>query len=387
MNTNKVLVVLVALFLFSSSSQASNEFSGSVSGEAAGPGSMGNGTINFGGITSASQSILATDTNTGLGGGSAYGDSSGILSIVAHACVEPDPMFGVTSAAGGSTSIGFTDAYRIQSATVPAGTQVLIDFSVIAGISNQNNNNIASAQTSTTNSAQAFFGVGNNSIFGNYNFSQNRISMSSSTTGLFAATQATKFSVMGVVGSNVGVSAQLNNDTTAFVDPGDMGDVQDQAILVWGAVVETSGVTLVSVNTVLNMPDTTNTNPEYVQDNMPPPIVDDPGPLLPGDFNRDGHVDAADILPMMKALTNLSGYKARYDPSLTDPQLLAIGDLNGDGKVNNADLHAFLDYLKAGNGSTSVPEPSTLVLAVLAFGLVILFEQFRHSVAFEQSSQ
>lgn len=176
---------------------------------------------------------------------------------------------------------------------------------------------------------------------------------------------------MGVVGSNVGVSAQLNNDTTAFVDPGDMGDVQDQATLVWGAVVETSGVTLVSVNTVLTMPDTTNTNPEYVQDNIPPPIVDDPGPLLPGDFNRDGHVDVADILPMMKALTNLSGYKARFDPSLTDAQLLILGDVNKDGAVNNADLQTLLDLLKSDGGSTNpVPEPSSFVLAVLACGAI-----------------
>jgi hypothetical protein len=39
--------------------------------------------------------------------------------------------------------------------------------------------------------------------------------------------------------------------------------------------------------------------------------------------------------------------------------------------VNNADLPAFLDYLKAGHGSAdAVPEPSTLVLAVLA-GLMV----------------
>ncbi len=83
---------------------------------------------------------------------------------------------------------------------------------------------------------------------------------------------------------------------------------------------------------------------------------------LAGDFNRDGHVDAADILPMEQALTNLGGYNAAHS-SLTSAQLLDIEDVNGDGKVNNADLQALLIELKAGGGSSdSVPEPSTIAL-------------------------
>jgi hypothetical protein len=91
-----------------------------------------------------------------------------------------------------------------------------------------------------------------------------------------------------------------------------------------------------------------------------------------GDFNDDGHVDAADILPMMQALTNLSGYKTKYDPNLTNGQLLVFGDINHDGTFNNADLQALLNLLKSGHGSTNpVPEPSTIVLAVLAFVLAL----------------
>ena len=93
--------------------------------------------------------------------------------------------------------------------------------------------------------------------------------------------------------------------------------------------------------------------------------------MLPGDFNRDGHVNAADIPAMEQALTNLNAYKAAYAAGLTDPQLALIEDVNGDGSFNNADLQYLLTTLKSGGGSTNpVPEPSTFVLVVLAFGML-----------------
>jgi len=50
--------------------------------------------------------------------------------------------------------------------------------------------------------------------------------------------------------------------------------------------------------------------------------------LVRGDFNRDGHVDTADITAMESALANLHGYETTNN--LTNQQLLVIGDLNGD---------------------------------------------------------
>ena len=86
---------------------------------------------------------------------------------------------------------------------------------------------------------------------------------------------------------------------------------------------------------------------------------------IPGDFNRDGHVDASDISAMEVALADIHGYETAK--GLTDAQLLKNGDINGDGQITNADLQALLTLLESGGGSnSSVPEPAAVVLLVLA---------------------
>lgn len=84
---------------------------------------------------------------------------------------------------------------------------------------------------------------------------------------------------------------------------------------------------------------------------------------VPGDFNRDGRVDAADILPAMKALTNPATYELQYGVSPAD--LPIIGNVNGDGVVNNFDLQALISLVASGGGNgslTVVPEPASIVL-------------------------
>jgi polygalacturonase len=120
--------------------------------------------------------------------------------------------------------------------------------------------------------------------------------------------------------------------------------------LYYGADVDTTGLSL--TGTTLSTFGLTNLTSSGVQ-------------LLPGDFNRDGHVDASDISAMMDALTDLPDYQASHN--LSDPQMDVIGDLNNDFVVNTADLQAFITLLQTGIGSsTAVPEPASLVLAGLA---------------------
>jgi probable HAF family extracellular repeat protein len=87
--------------------------------------------------------------------------------------------------------------------------------------------------------------------------------------------------------------------------------------------------------------------------------------LVRGDFNQDGHVTAADVSAMVKALTDLNAYKLKN--GLFDANLNTIGDFDGDGMVTNADLQLLLTLLKSGGGSLSaVPEPQSIGLAAAA---------------------
>jgi polygalacturonase len=91
--------------------------------------------------------------------------------------------------------------------------------------------------------------------------------------------------------------------------------------------------------------------------------------LLPGDFNRDGHVDASDISALTGALSDLATYQQTNN--LSDAQMEVIFDLNNDFQINNSDIQAFLTLLQSGLGSTSaVPEPTTFALFAVGAGLI-----------------
>ena len=93
--------------------------------------------------------------------------------------------------------------------------------------------------------------------------------------------------------------------------------------------------------------------------------------FLPGDFNRDGHVNAADIPAMVTALADLNAYKSAN--SLTSAQLLSIGDIDLSGTVTNADVQTLLNLLKGGGGSlATVPEPASLSLLLAGILGVLL---------------
>jgi hypothetical protein len=93
--------------------------------------------------------------------------------------------------------------------------------------------------------------------------------------------------------------------------------------------------------------------------------------LVPfGDFNRDHHVDAADIPAMLSALTDLKAYKSANQ--LSDFDLLAFGDIDSDGKITNADVQAFLTLLSSGAAMQLVPEPQSWVLLAMGIAVLIL---------------
>ena len=96
-----------------------------------------------------------------------------------------------------------------------------------------------------------------------------------------------------------------------------------------------------------------------------------------GDFNQDGHVNAADIPVMLAALSDLNAYETSHN--LSAANLISIGDLDHSGAVTNADLQGLLDLLKSGGGSVAaVPEPaSAFLLALAAPAFLALFAKRR----------
>lgn len=83
-------------------------------------------------------------------------------------------------------------------------------------------------------------------------------------------------------------------------------------------------------------------------------------PPIPGDFNRNGVVDGAD-LPLWE-----TGYGLQSGATDSD------GDANGDGEVDGEDFLIWQQNLGGGTtlSTTSVPEPTAVVLMNLALSLI-----------------
>jgi hypothetical protein len=78
-----------------------------------------------------------------------------------------------------------------------------------------------------------------------------------------------------------------------------------------------------------------------------------PEPLL-GDMSLDGEVDGRDVDPFVVAIVNGSPPRR--------------ADMNGDGVVNGLDVDPFVAAVVG--GTQPVPEPSTLLLALVTLGVI-----------------
>ena len=82
-------------------------------------------------------------------------------------------------------------------------------------------------------------------------------------------------------------------------------------------------------------------------------------PFSRGDINLDHDVDMRDLTAMIIGFTSAGGTGKTWD----------TGDTDGDGDVDSADLTtAIINFTGARNAAVAVPEPSGLLLLVLAVG-------------------
>jgi arabinogalactan endo-1,4-beta-galactosidase len=111
--------------------------------------------------------------------------------------------------------------------------------------------------------------------------------------------------------------------------------------------------------------------------NALPILTDNTFAPIRGDFNGDGHFNAADIPAMVSALGNLSAYQTNR--AFTNPDMKFLGDFDGDGVITNADLQGMINSLIAGQGSSDpVPEPAAgWLLGVATLAVVIQLRRRR----------
>jgi hypothetical protein len=82
---------------------------------------------------------------------------------------------------------------------------------------------------------------------------------------------------------------------------------------------------------------------------------------VPGDLNFDGKINTSDIRALLQALTDKSGYEAKYQ--VDDTQWAIVADVNQDDVVNNADLQALLTKLLDQPPPPVKPPVSSLLVA------------------------
>lgn len=83
--------------------------------------------------------------------------------------------------------------------------------------------------------------------------------------------------------------------------------------------------------------------------------------LLDGDMDTDGDVDFDDIAAFVTGLNDAPQYEADFGL----PPVM-MGDMDNDGDQDFDDIGLFVSVLTAGSDTAAVPEPSALLLALIA---------------------
>jgi hypothetical protein len=162
-------------------------------------------------------------------------------------------------------------------------------------------------------------------------------------------------------GAGVGPAVGVNFGTPA----GGGGVALPQNTWEFGSISATAPTGTGSVGVYLLNIDA-NTNAYFAFDDLSLILTNSPAPPAPGDYNKDGHVNSADITALELALTNLTLYKSTY--SVSDSDLASIDNIPNDSgaTLNNSKLQALENLLIAGDGTLSaVPEPGSFILLAL----------------------
>ncbi len=249
------------------------------------------GGTNFAGLTThlisnaaTSATVTVMDANTGQGAGSASGSlAMGMLTATSHACGEPPvstPLMPFErSSDAGVGDIFVSESYRITSPTLPVGTPFQFTITAIAGIKHQEQALIVSTSDASDTANLQFSAVIGSQTFvtsGSYSYSAslshpNGVIMGPDG-GLFGA-QPDKATFNAHVGDSLSIGARVQLGSNCDVDPGDIGDVQLQASLVFGGLSDTQGINITSFTDGTPFPGTTLVSRPTVDTTVPEPII------------------------------------------------------------------------------------------------------------------
>ena len=166
--------------------------------------------------------------------------------------------------------------------------------------------------------------------------------------------------------SGTGILAANNGTVPLFRNLDPLYDVQAGAFLLGSVVVEDVGVPATWSTLTINQEGTAlfvNNGEQVFPDFGSLELLN--GLLISGDINDDWQVNGLDVEPFVAMLLEGNDRSLR---TWSWPEEYNA-DVNHDGELNGLDVDPFV-AAAVGDGTQSVPEPSTLLLVLVALGVV-----------------